>query len=61
RSGKSGVVDMKNILAIMIYKLLVKYCEIHEDSCGNCIFKDNSSECMCMANVPIEWHKPKAE
>ncbi|MFT8352928.1 hypothetical protein [Clostridium saccharoperbutylacetonicum] len=48
---------MKNILAIIIYKFLVKYCESHEESCGNCIFRENSSE--CIANVPVEWHKPK--
>lgn len=52
-------INMKNILAIIIYKLLVKYCESHEDSCENCIFKNTNSECMCIANVPIEWSKPK--
>jgi hypothetical protein len=52
---------VKNILAIIIYKFLVKYCESHEDSCGNCIFKENRSECMCMVNAPIEWNKPKAD
>ncbi|MFT8351130.1 aspartyl-phosphate phosphatase Spo0E family protein [Clostridium saccharoperbutylacetonicum] len=51
---------MKNLLGIIIYKFLVKYCEIHKDSCCNCIFKDNSSECMCLVNAPIEWNKPKA-
>lgn len=50
---------MKNILAMIIYKLLVKYCESYEESCGNCIFKDTSSECMCIAKVPIKWDKPK--
>ncbi|MFT8351953.1 hypothetical protein [Clostridium saccharoperbutylacetonicum] len=52
---------MKNILAIITYKLLVKYCESFEDSCGNCIFKEKSLECMCRVNGPIEWNKIKEE
>jgi hypothetical protein len=50
---------MKNILAMILYKLLVKYCESYEESCGNCIFSDKRSKCMCIANIPIEWDKPK--
>lgn len=50
---------MKNILAIIAYKFLVKYCENHEESCRGCIFNDNRSECMCIANIPIEWYKLK--
>jgi hypothetical protein len=47
---------IKNILAIVMKKLLVIHCETYENSCKGCIF-DMKDECKCKIDVPVEWGK----
>lgn len=45
---------MRNILGMILYKLLVKYCESYDESFENGIFSDNRSKCMYIANILVE-------
>lgn len=49
---------MKNKIAKLVYKWLVRYCKDHNEDCKGCIFGDNRPRCGCIANIPSEWHEP---